>query len=78
MRNNTLAACLDAFRGYGKVLSQTEAPHHWSTVMDIHGTVINIACRSDGVLFVNCAGRTALMTGSVQALRASLPKVLRG
>lgn len=83
LRVGSMADLLNAFRGYGRVLEAREAHDHkartstFNVLFDIHGKKIRCMRRADGVMFVNCAGETALVGQSVPAIRKAVALALR-
>jgi hypothetical protein len=81
-KNIGMNDCIESFRGYGRVLEAREEQQRsggttWNILFNIHDKTVRVLKRNDGVLFVNCAGRTALLTRSLVNLRTSVALALR-
>ena len=72
----------NAFRGYMRIASakehaSTKGTSSWDIELVGHDKRVRIVKRADGLMFVNCAGRTALVSRSIRALRTEVSKALR-
>lgn len=67
----------NALRGYARLVKIDPQRAGFSAVFSVHDKPVRITKRADGVLFVNCGGRTALLTKNVRVLRAEIALALR-
>lgn len=82
MRNHvTHIDVQNAFRGVARVTGtdfSTKTGCRFKVTLDFHGKVVTVQQRkSDGVLFVNCAGRCAIIGRNPLSIRNSVVQALR-
>lgn len=79
---NSMTECLAAFRGIATVQEAREEHSRsgctFRIVADYHGKRFMVHRRTDGVLFVNCAGRTAIVSRNVLLMQRQVIAALRG
>ncbi len=71
----------NAFRGVARVVStelNTKTGCRFKVTLDLHGKIVTVQQRkTDGVLFVNCAGRCAILGRHPLSIRNAVVQALR-
>lgn len=76
-RRVTIASLENAFRGIARVSDVKTGKDGQSCNMNLHGTRVHFVIRKDGVCFVNCAGRTAILARNPLSIRHAVVQAVR-
>lgn len=81
MRNEaTLEQVRNAFRGLAKETAlavNTKQGARFKVTFDVHGNVVTVQQRKDGLLYVNAGGKAAVVSRSARAVVPHVVQALR-